>query len=188
MRWFSNLPFRTCNEYISLPSCLILAFLIKKWVMFTLDSKMFKTETSQQGWRRDINPYSPNVKYTHVSSDKFVIIPILTLCEKLLLKRHPVLHFSKRKKKMWKKKRGYGWQMFQRISFYLFWNNKFEEKGVGGLKLFKDNGEQVKTCKKVGTRLCSFMKGLYPHKPFWRHFNLEVPFFSEKAQWVFRNT
>ena len=86
------------------------------------------------------------------------------------------------------KREGYGWQMFQRISFYLFRNNKFEEKGVGGLKLFKDNGEQVKTCKKVGTRLCSFMKGLYPHKPFWRHFNLEVPFFSEKAQWVFRNT
>ena len=90
MRWFSNLLFRTCNEYISLSSCLILAFLIKKWVMFILDSKMFKTETSQQGWRRDINPYSPNVKYTHVSSDKFVIIPILTLCEKLLLERHPV--------------------------------------------------------------------------------------------------
>ena len=40
--------------------------------------------------------------------------------------------------------------MFQRISFYLFRNNKFEEKGVGGLKLFKDNGEQeTKLAKKL---------------------------------------
>ena len=38
--------------------------------------------------------------------------------------------------------------MFQRISFYLFRNNKFEEKGVGGLKLFKDNGEQEKNLQK----------------------------------------
>ena len=38
--------------------------------------------------------------------------------------------------------------MFQRISFYLFRNNKFEEKGVGGLKLFKDNGEQEKKLAK----------------------------------------
>ena len=121
MRWFSNLPFRTYNEYISLPSCLILAFLIKKWVMFILDSKMFKTETSRQGWWRDINPYSPNVKYTHVSSDKFVIIPILTLCEKLLLKRHPVLHFSQKKEEnVEEKERGMGGKCFKGSVFISF--------------------------------------------------------------------
>ena len=45
-----------------------------------------------------------------------------------------------------------------------------------------------KTCKKVGTSLCSFMKGLYPHKPFWRHFNLEVPFFSRHSKFRWKST
>ena len=76
----------------------------------------------------------------------------------------------KERRKCGRKREGYGWQMFQRISFYLFRNNKFEEKGVGGLKLFKDNGEQENTCKKFGTRLCLFIKRTISSETFLKTF------------------